>query len=291
MQSRLTPCIASSTEPVAAVNLAVWPPVEIPGRVVRLEMFLPISTDWCHRHQRVRLRRDRRSSFCTTRIDRMWTTRPAILICSLSLCGLAAAPGDETTPGSLTSGATLRAHTKMAERRSRLVCRHPSRLELWRSSTLIKVRHLPSLWIRREGGFAWSCSLLPQHPLTRSRNTASPSRAGRSCCCPAWVSIWVEDSLWEPLVIEGIRTRRVSETYTQFPGKRSRVVSDGAEAVIAFRDRPPSRGVGSWLCGPTTTVPPCGIGSPLQDGWPRLAVAGERTGFRLPAGALGYACP
>jgi len=89
--------------------------------------------------------------------------------------------------------------------------------------------------------------------------------------------------------IEGVVTRSVRESYRQFPGKRLRVVNHCAEAVISLRERDaPGR---RW----EVVVRAYDDGAafryrfPAQEGWTRLGVAGERTGFRLPDDAVAYA--
>jgi alpha-glucosidase len=91
--------------------------------------------------------------------------------------------------------------------------------------------------------------------------------------------------------IESVETRTFRESYTQFPGKRSRSLDHGTEAVIAMRERAaPSR---RWEV--VVRAYDDGIAFryrfPAQEGWSRLEIAGERTAFRLPDGAVAHAAP
>lgn len=92
-------------------------------------------------------------------------------------------------------------------------------------------------------------------------------------------------------IIEGVQRRSFRETYDQFPGKRSRVLDEGEEAVIRFRERAaPAR---RWEL--VVRAYDHGIAFryrfPAQEGWPRLEIAGERTGFRLPGDPTTFAMP
>ena len=91
--------------------------------------------------------------------------------------------------------------------------------------------------------------------------------------------------------IESVKTRTIDETYTQFPGKRSQVVNRCEEAVVAFREHAaPAR---RW----EVVVRAYDDGAalryrfPAQDGWKELAIAGDRTRFRLPADARATMLP
>jgi len=117
------------------------------------------------------------------------------------------------------------------------------------------------------------------------------SFGGRPVALPSRLGVDLADgsSLGADSIIEGVQVRAFDETYTQFPGKRSRVVDRGSEAVIALRERAgPAR---RWEV--VLRVHDDGAAFryrfPAQDGWPALEIAGERTGFRLPEGALAYA--
>jgi len=133
-----------------------------------------------------------------------------------------------------------------------------------------------------EGG--GGTALVPRYSVTfRGRPVVLPSRLG--------VDLADGPALGVDSVIEGVRTRSVLESYTQFPGKRSRVVGHGSEAVVSLRERQaPSR---RWEV--VVRVEDDGAAFryrfPAQEGWTRLAVAGERTEFRLPEDAVAHALP
>jgi alpha-glucosidase len=116
---------------------------------------------------------------------------------------------------------------------------------------------------------------------------------GRPVVRPSRLGIDLADgsALGDGSVIEGVQRRTFRETYTQFPGKRSRVVDHGSEAAISLRERAaPSR---RW----EVVVRASDDGAafryrfPAQEGWSRLEVAGERTAFRLPEDAVAVALP
>ncbi len=91
--------------------------------------------------------------------------------------------------------------------------------------------------------------------------------------------------------IEQVRTQTINETYTQQPGKRSRVVNHCEETVVTLRERAePAR---RWEV--VLRAYDDGVAFryrfPAQEGWERLAIAGERTQFRLPVAAVAYALP
>lgn len=121
----------------------------------------------------------------------------------------------------------------------------------------------------------------------------SVSFRGRPVVLPSQLGIDLADGppLGVGSIIEGVQRRSIDETYTQSPGKRRRVVNHCVEAVIALRERDaPAR---RW----EVIVRAYDDGAafryriPAQEGWTRLAVAGERTGFRLPDDAVAYALP
>jgi alpha-glucosidase len=87
-----------------------------------------------------------------------------------------------------------------------------------------------------------------------------------------------------PCTLEGVQTRSRHATWTMYPGKRRRVIDHCSEAVISLRERtPPGR---RWEL--VLRAYDDGVAFryrfPAQDGWPRLAIAAERTEFALPDG-------
>ncbi len=121
----------------------------------------------------------------------------------------------------------------------------------------------------------------------------SVSFRGRTVVLPSPLGVDLGDGtrLGEGSIVEGVTTRSFDETYTQFPGKRSRVVDRGSEVVVKFRDAgSPDR---QW----EVIVRAYNDGAafryrfPAQDGWTRLEISGERTRFRVPKDAVAYALP
>jgi alpha-glucosidase len=90
--------------------------------------------------------------------------------------------------------------------------------------------------------------------------------------------------------IADVRTRVINETYTQHPGKRSRVVNRCEEVTVALRERPSSR---RWeiVLRAYDDGAALRYRFPAQEGWRELAVAGERTRIGLPGEATAYALP
>ncbi len=91
--------------------------------------------------------------------------------------------------------------------------------------------------------------------------------------------------------IEDVKTRDFNETFNQFPGKRSRVVDHGSEVVLKLREvAAPAR---RW----EIVVRAYDDGAafryrfPAQEGWARLEISGERTGFQLPNDAVAFVLP
>lgn len=121
----------------------------------------------------------------------------------------------------------------------------------------------------------------------------SVSVRGRPVILPSRLGIDLADgpSLGASTTIEGIRTRIVNETYSQRPGKRSRVTDHCEEAVVSLRERvAPTR---RW----EVVMRAYDDGAafryrfPAQEGWVGLVIIGDRARFRLPKDALAYALP
>jgi len=94
-----------------------------------------------------------------------------------------------------------------------------------------------------------------------------------------------------PCDIEVGESRTIREDYTQITGKRSAVTSRGSEVVVRLRElAAPQR---SW----ELVLRACDDGAafryriPQQAGWAALAIAQERTVFRLSARSRAYALP
>jgi alpha-glucosidase len=121
----------------------------------------------------------------------------------------------------------------------------------------------------------------------------SVSLRGRPVALPSRLGIDLADgtTLGGGSAVEGVATRDFNETYNQFPGKRSRVVDHGSEAVVRLRElAPPER---RWEL--VVRVYDDGAAFryrfPAQEGWTRLEISGERTVFQLPSDGVAYALP
>jgi alpha-glucosidase len=121
----------------------------------------------------------------------------------------------------------------------------------------------------------------------------SVSFRGRLVALPSRLGIDLADGtrLGGGSTVEGVTTRDFNETFDQFPGKRSRVIDRGSEAVVKFRElAAPER---RWEI--VVRVFDDGAAFryrfPAQEGWTRLEISGERTGFQLPNDAVAYALP
>jgi alpha-glucosidase len=117
----------------------------------------------------------------------------------------------------------------------------------------------------------------------RGRPVALPSRLG--------IDLADGTSLGAGSTIEGVTTRDFNTTYNQVPGKRSRVVANGSEAVVKLRE------LGSPARRWELIVRAYDDGAafryrfPAGEGWTRLEISGERTRFKLPKDAVAYALP
>jgi alpha-glucosidase len=92
-------------------------------------------------------------------------------------------------------------------------------------------------------------------------------------------------------MIEGVRTRTINETYTLYPGKRSRVVDHCEDVVVTMRERTAP----AWRWEVVLRAYNDGVALryrfPAQEGSPRLAIAGERTQIQVPGNAQAYTLP
>jgi len=91
--------------------------------------------------------------------------------------------------------------------------------------------------------------------------------------------------------IEEVRTRTINESYTQHPGKRSRVTDHCEETVVMLRER----AAPAWRWEIVLRAYDVGVALryrfPAQEGWHGLAIAGERTRIHMPGDALAYVLP
>jgi alpha-glucosidase len=115
----------------------------------------------------------------------------------------------------------------------------------------------------------------------------------RSVILPSRLAIDVSDGAGfaRGSAIEGVQTRAIDETYTQRPGKRSRVVNRCEEVVVSLRDRanPPRRWeviLRAYDDGVAVRYRILG-----REGEKEVAISGEATHFRLPGDASAYYLP
>lgn len=141
-----------------------------------------------------------------------------------------------------------------------------------------RIRAEISLAERNDGGAS------PVYSISfRGRPLILPSRLG--------VDLAGGAALGHRSTIEGIRTRTINETYSQHPGKRSRVVNHCEEVVVMLREiaAPNLR----WEC--VVRAYDDGVAFRYrflaQEGLETLMIAGERTRIHLPDDALAYALP
>jgi alpha-glucosidase len=119
--------------------------------------------------------------------------------------------------------------------------------------------------------------------LFRDAEVVGPSRLG--------LDLADGIALGGPCELEGVETRSVYETYTQFPGKRRAVTAHGAEAVVRLRETTAPGRRWQVVLRAYDDGAAFRYRFPAQDGWDALAVAGERTEFAVPAQAKAYALP
>jgi alpha-glucosidase len=94
-----------------------------------------------------------------------------------------------------------------------------------------------------------------------------------------------------PCEITAVETRSVREQYVQFPGKRREVCSHASEATVRLQERAEPRRRWEVVLRAYDDGVAFRYRFPAQEGWDRLEVAEEQTGFALPAGARSYALP
>jgi alpha-glucosidase len=110
-----------------------------------------------------------------------------------------------------------------------------------------------------------------------------------------WSRLGVElaggELLGGPCEVMGVETRFVRDEYAQFPGKRREVVGHATEATVRLRET--AKPYRRWEV--VLRAYDDGVAFryrfPAQEGWTALAIAGERTGFAVPARARAYAAP
>ena len=117
----------------------------------------------------------------------------------------------------------------------------------------------------------------------RGRPVVLPSRLG--------IDLAGGQGLGRDSTIAEVRTRAINETYSQHPGKRSRVIDHCEEVVVTLRERAEP----AWRWEVVLRAYNDGVALryrfPAQEGSQRLAIAGERTQIQLPGNAQAYALP
>ena len=91
--------------------------------------------------------------------------------------------------------------------------------------------------------------------------------------------------------IEGVRTRTINETYTQYPGKRSRVVNRCEEMVVSLHERATPAHRWELILRAYNDGVALRYRFAARDRWDGVVIAAERTRFRLPGDALAYVLP
>ncbi len=125
---------------------------------------------------------------------------------------------------------------------------------------------------------------IPVYRVTfRDRPVAVASRLGVNL---ADGSILGADS-----TIEDVTRRKIDEAFTQFPGKRSKVVHKAEEATISLREKAEPRRRWQVILRASDDGIAFRYVFPEQEGWHDVAIAGERTEFRFPSDAVARALP
>jgi len=89
----------------------------------------------------------------------------------------------------------------------------------------------------------------------------------------------------------GSRSTRIHDSFEQYPGKRRHVVDDANEATLTVRERGARRLTWQLVVRAYDDGVALRYRFPAQRGWPGLELAGERTEFAFPAGAVATALP
>jgi alpha-glucosidase len=98
-------------------------------------------------------------------------------------------------------------------------------------------------------------------------------------------------TLGGPCVIDSVATRARLQEYVVWPGKRRHVLDHCTEAVVALHERTPPGYRWELVLRAYDDGVAFRYRFPAQDGWPNLAIAGERTEFALPDDARAWALP
>jgi alpha-glucosidase len=92
-------------------------------------------------------------------------------------------------------------------------------------------------------------------------------------------------------IIEAVRSRTINETYSQHPGKRSRVVNHCEEVIVALRERGAPALRWEIIARAYNDGAALRYRFPEQAGWSVLTIASERTRIGLPRGTTATVLP
>ncbi|MHB8736761.1 MAG: glycoside hydrolase family 97 N-terminal domain-containing protein, partial [Terriglobales bacterium] len=94
-----------------------------------------------------------------------------------------------------------------------------------------------------------------------------------------------------PCEVTAVETRSIHDEYTQFPGKRRKVVGRATEATIRLRETAKPNRRWEVILRAYDDGVAFRYRFPAQEGWTKLEIAGERTGFAVPSRTRAYALP
>lgn len=116
---------------------------------------------------------------------------------------------------------------------------------------------------------------------------------GRPVVLPSSLGVELADGskLGIDATIEGVQTHTIRETYTQYPGKRRRVVNHCQETVVALRERSATGRRWEVVLRAYDDGAALRYRFPAQAGWDGLVLAAERTTFRLPGDPVATVLP
>jgi alpha-glucosidase len=94
-----------------------------------------------------------------------------------------------------------------------------------------------------------------------------------------------------PCEVTEVETRGIRDDYTQFPGKRRKVVGLATEVTVRLREAAKPNRRWELVLRAYDDGVAFRYRFPAQDGWPSLVITGERTEFALPSEAVGHLQP
>jgi alpha-glucosidase len=116
---------------------------------------------------------------------------------------------------------------------------------------------------------------------------------GRPIVLPSRLGFELERgaALGGPCTVESVETGSRRAEYEVFPGKRRRAADHFTEAVITLREQAPPARRWELVLRAYDDGAALRYRFPVQDGWPGLVIAAERTEIDLPADAVAFALP